>query len=75
MPGHFEKGVFIEESEINTLANAMLTASYMHFQKWNELHPPGRGVVWLQSDTGFMVVCTPDPKYADQLKRFLMRLK
>jgi hypothetical protein len=75
MPGHFEKGIFIEEPEIDTLANAMLMASYAHFQKYNELHPPGQGVIWMQSTTGFMVICTSVPKYADQLKRFLMRLK
>jgi len=75
MPGHFENGIFIEQSEIEKLGDAMLTASYAHFQKYNELNPPAHGVVWLQSDTGFLVVCTPDPKYVEQLKKFVGRLK
>jgi hypothetical protein len=75
MDGHFERGAFVPESSLDDLANAALTAMYAYFLKYNELHPPGFGTVWLQSDTGFLIACTPDKKYADRLKRVIGGLK
>ena len=62
-------------SILDKLADKMLLAAYDHFIEYNQTHPPACGVVWRQSQGGVMVVTTCDPKYADQLKRFVGRLK
>ena len=57
------------------IGNEMLQSAYKHFLSYNELNPPAKGIVWLQSTTGFMVVCTPYSEYADQLRSFIAGLK
>lgn len=63
------------EPSVDDLAQEALTAMHAYFLKYNELHPPGFGTVWLQSEGGFLIVCTPDKKYADRLKRVIGGLK
>lgn len=75
MTGHFEKGMYVEGTGADVrIENSLLNAGLQYYKKFNSEHPPA-GVVWLESTTGLLVVCTPDPKYGRQLKRLIGRLK
>lgn len=76
MSGHFENGVWVEEDNTDAaIANRALNDGMLYFQNWNAKTSQQCGVVWVQATDGTLVVCTPDPKYAEQLKRFIGRLK
>jgi hypothetical protein len=73
--GHFQNGAFVEDTATtDELATAAFQATAAFYDRWNSEHPPNR-VVWVQSNTGFLIACTPDPKYAEQLKKFIGTLK
>jgi hypothetical protein len=76
MPGHFENGVWVEEDNTDAaIAANALNAGMQYFRNWNTKNSQQAGVVWAQATDGTLVVCTPDPKYAEKLKRFVGRLK
>ena len=76
MSGYFKQGIWIETiEEDNTLLNKVFTNTYSYFEEFNRNNKSNCGVVWMTSNTGFLVVCTPIPEYAEKIRRFVERLK
>jgi len=76
MSGHFEEGIWVEtKEEDSTLLNKVFSNTYSYFEEYNKKNNSNCGVIWMQSNTGFFVVATPVPEYAEKIRRFVERLK